>query len=101
MKIALTRIKAMDKRSPAAEPEVWFRTVMEEYGKFLRDTIARLCPKDLGVQFDDIEQEACLRLWRALQSERNISDMASYIYRIAVTATIDAVRRVKARREEQ
>ncbi len=91
----------MNKRLPAAELEQRFGAVMEQYGKVLRDAIARLCPKNLGIQFDDIEQEACLRLWRAFQSERNIADVASYIYRIAVTTTIDAVRRVKTRREEQ
>ncbi|HSE98306.1 MAG TPA: RNA polymerase sigma factor, partial [Blastocatellia bacterium] len=37
----------------------------------------------------------------AVQSERDLTDPASYIYRIAVTTTIDAVRRVMARREEQ
>ncbi len=42
-----------------------------------------------------------LRLWRALRDERNVDDLASYIHRIAVTATIDAIRRVTARREEQ
>ena len=34
-----------------------------------------------------------------MRSERNIADPASYLYRIAATATIDAVRRIKARRE--
>jgi RNA polymerase sigma-70 factor (ECF subfamily) len=52
------------------------------------------------VPWPGIEQEARIRLWRALQSEREITDLASYIYKIAVTATIDAVRRAKARREE-
>jgi len=41
-----------------------------------------------------------LRLWRALRDERNVEDPASYLYRIAVTTTIDAVRRVTARRED-
>lgn len=84
-----------------ADAERWFDTVVDEYGKLLRQAIVRSCPKDLGIQFDDIEQEARLRLWRALQSERPITDLASYIYKIAVTTTIDAVRRVKARHEEQ
>ena len=55
----------------------------------------------LGIQAADVEQEAMLRLWRALRDERNVDDLASYIHRIAVTATIDAIRRVAARREEQ
>ena len=79
--------------------ERW-RSLIDQYGRFLRGVIARLCPRNLGVQFDDIEQEARLRLWKALQSERKIEDAASYLYRIAATATIDAVRRVQARREE-
>jgi len=36
-----------------------------------------------------------------LESEREILDPASYLYRIAATATLDAVRRVKRKREEQ
>ena len=91
----------MKETFPDFELEARFNSVVEEYGSFLRSSIVRLCPKDLGLQFSDIEQEARLKLWRALQSEREIRDLASYLYRIAATTTIDAVRRVKARREEQ
>jgi len=75
--------------------------VLERYGSLLRGAIARACPKDLGLQFDDIEQEARVRIWRALQGETEIARPASYLYRVAVTATLDAVRRAVARREEQ
>jgi len=78
-----------------------FEEIVRHYGTFLRSVIARTCPRDLGLQISDIEQEACIRLWRAIQSERKFTDPASYIYRIAVTTTIDAVRRVIARREQQ
>lgn len=91
----------MKENSPDFELEARFNSVVEEYGSFLRTSIVRLCPNDLGIQFSDIEQDARLKLWRALQSEREIRDLASYLYRIAATTTIDAVRRVKARREEQ
>jgi len=83
------------------EAESRLNDILDEYGAFLRRTIAHLCPKDLGIHFSDIEQEARLRLWRALKSEREIRDPASYLYRIAMTATLDAVRRIKAKREEQ
>lgn len=82
---------------PGSSPE----EIVERYRKFLRDAISSVCPRDMGLQFDDIEQEACLRLLRAVTSEREIRDLASYAYRIAATTTIDAIRRVKARREEQ
>jgi len=83
------------------EDEKRFEEILERYSALLRSLIARHCPRDLGIQLGDVEQEARLRLWNALQREKNLNDPASYIYRIAVTTTIDAVRRVIARREEQ
>jgi len=84
--------------NPVPDP---LEEILERYGSLLRGVIARVCPRDLGLQFDDIEQEARLRLWRALRDETEIERPASYLYRIAVTATLDAVRRATARREEQ
>ena len=88
---------------PEKDPsiEAKFDRIIESYGKFLRRAIQRVCPKDLGIQFDDIEQEARLKLWTALKSEREIENMSSYLYRIAATTTIDAMRRVRTRREDQ
>src|SRR6185369_17507242 len=91
----------MVKRVPTVDLEERFNLVVEEFGVFLRRAIVRFCPRDKGLQFDDIEQEARLRLWRALQSEREVTNYASYLYRIAATATIDAMRRIQARHEEQ
>ena len=82
-----------------AADERW-RALIDQYGRYLRRIVTRLCPRNLGLNFDDVEQEARLRLWKALRDERKIDDPASYLYRIAATATIDAVRRVRARREE-
>lgn len=78
-----------------------FMALVSEYGHFLRQAIMRICPRDLGLQYDEIEQDARLRLWRALESEREIREPASYLYRIAATATLDAIRRVRRKREEQ
>ena len=91
----------MVKKSQTVEIEERFNLVVEEFGVLLRRAIVRFCPRDKGLQFDDIEQEARLRLWRALQCEREVTNYASYLYRIAATATIDALRRVQARHEEQ
>jgi RNA polymerase sigma-70 factor (ECF subfamily) len=78
-----------------------FNELIEEYGRFLRHIIIRVCPKDMGLQYDEIEQDVRVRLWHALESEREIRDPASYLYRIATTATLDAIRRVRRKREEQ
>src|SRR5256885_37454 len=73
--------------------------LLRAYGSFLRRAIRRVCPSALGVTVDEIEQDARIRLWHALQRERDIKDPASYLYSIAATAAIDAMRRVRARRE--
>jgi RNA polymerase sigma factor (sigma-70 family) len=82
-----------------AHVEQRLNELLDAYGSFLRKTIRRLCPTTLGVTAEEIEQDARIRLWHALHRERNITDPASYLYRIAATAAIDAVRRVRARRE--
>jgi RNA polymerase sigma-70 factor (ECF subfamily) len=88
-----------DEGSDATADERW-RALIEQYGRYLRRVVVRLCPRNLGLDFDDVEQEARLRLWKALRGERTVEDPASYLYRIAATATIDAIRRRRARREE-
>jgi len=47
----------MAERWPMVGAEARFNAVVDEYGKFLSNTIANLCPKDLGLQFNDIEAE--------------------------------------------
>jgi RNA polymerase sigma-70 factor (ECF subfamily) len=86
---------------PHRETEERFERLMERYAALLRSVVAQHCPRHLGVEATDIEQEARVRLWRALEREKELTDPASYIYRVAVTAAIDAVRRVVARREDQ
>jgi RNA polymerase sigma-70 factor (ECF subfamily) len=73
--------------------------LLKAYGAFLRAAIRRVCPATFGISVDEIEQDARIRLWHALRRERIITDPASYLYRIAATAAIDAMRRVRARRE--
>ena len=80
--------------------ETAFSVLLEEYGEVLRKAVARTCPHRLGLQVAEIEQDARIRLWQALRRDREISEPASYLQRIVATATIDAVRRVKGRREQ-
>jgi RNA polymerase sigma-70 factor (ECF subfamily) len=76
-----------------------FEQLLERYGRLLRAQIARHCSNRPGIDVAEVEQEARLRLWKAM-SEKDLRDPASYIYRVAVSATIDAVRKVIARRED-
>jgi hypothetical protein len=46
----------MREKSQLLEIEAEFNAILEKSGAFLRQTIARICPKDLGIRFGDIEQ---------------------------------------------
>jgi RNA polymerase sigma factor (sigma-70 family) len=74
--------------------------LLAEHGQRLRRNIARLCPRSLGIDPGDIEQEVGLRLWRILRNRTELERPASYLYRVVTSVTIDAVRRVRVRSEE-
>lgn len=65
----------MSERVSESTIEVQFNAILDEYGQFLHNAVLRLCPKDVGIQISDIEQEARIRLWRALETEREIKDL--------------------------
>jgi RNA polymerase sigma-70 factor (ECF subfamily) len=51
---------------------------------------------------DEVFQDVRIRLWRALQRRENPGDVpASYIYKTAMSAALDLIRRRRARREEE
>jgi RNA polymerase sigma-70 factor (ECF subfamily) len=86
--------------SAVKEHEERLTAILESYDACLRGAVARCCPRTLGLDTADIEQEARIRVWNALRREKEIANLPSYLYRVAATATIDAVRRLKARRED-
>jgi RNA polymerase sigma-70 factor (ECF subfamily) len=77
-----------------------FESVLAEFGALLRSLLRRSRPERYGIDLDDLEQEARIRLWKVLGRERKIDRPASYVYRVASSVMIDAVRRVRARRED-
>src|SRR5918998_4398754 len=75
--------------------------LLSRYGDLLRRTIAKVCPQTMGLSVEEIEQDARVRLWSALKGERDIVHPVSYVYKVAVSAALRAIRRAKARREDQ
>jgi len=54
-----------------------------------------------GADVDELFQEVRIRLWRALASGEKIAGTpASYVYRTAVSASVDLIRRRRARPED-
>ena len=76
------------------------RRLLEEHGTWLRRTVERKCPRHLGIDPAEVEQEVILRVWRALERETELRAPASFLYRVIATTLVDAVRRRRARPEE-
>lgn len=74
--------------------------LLDEYGHVIRRAIRRFAREGSGLDLDDIEQDARIRVWRALSKQPELGCPASYLYRVAVTASLDAWRRLRARHEE-
>ncbi len=97
----IARTKSESHEISRLENDHQLELVLERYGKVLRAAIARTVPRHMELDIEDIEQEARIRLWKALARQGPQQRLDSYIYRIGVTTAIDALRKVKARREEQ
>src|SRR5688572_12662708 len=68
----------------------------------LAGAIGRMCPAWLQAQRDDIVQAALLRVTAALDRGEGKADLnASYLWRVAYSATIDEIRKARARREAE
>jgi RNA polymerase sigma factor (sigma-70 family) len=94
---ALTRSSVSDKD---AAPDARLEALLQQYGALLRRTIVRVCPPELGLSCDDIEQEARISLWRVLRHETEIAFPVAYVRKVAVSAALRAIRLARARREE-
>ncbi len=66
----------------------------------LRALFQRHAAREPGLDVDELVQEARIRLWKALDGEKNIDSLASYLQKIVTSVFIDALRRRAARPED-
>jgi RNA polymerase sigma-70 factor, ECF subfamily len=75
-----------------------------ELRQVLERVVARVCPSWLSAQRDDVVQAAGMRVIQILDrlqagGEGNPSLSSSYLYKVAHSALVDEIRRVRRRRE--
>lgn len=76
------------------------RDDLEQLRKRLETAVDRVCPAWLAAQRDDIVQEAMLRVLKILDKrDAGASVNARYLWRVGYSATIDEIRRIRAKRE--
>jgi RNA polymerase sigma-70 factor (ECF subfamily) len=87
-----------DESAPAAKaPRA---TDLAEIRQKLTASVARVCPRWSADQREEILQGALVRLAERLEQDEEIEGFgASYLWRVAFTATVDEVRRRQRRRE--
>jgi RNA polymerase sigma-70 factor (ECF subfamily) len=66
----------------------------------LARAVARVCPSWLSAQSDDIVQAALMRVVEILGAREGDEGLnSSYLWKVAYTATVDEIRRLRRRRE--
>lgn len=76
------------------------KALLVQYEGAIRAQLLRLAPRLRAADIDDLTQEVRIRLWQVLKLEKNLQQPASYLKRVVLTATIDALRRAEVRGEK-
>src|SRR6201995_5236654 len=74
--------------------------LLREYGSKVRMLIERHGLGHYGIDAADIEQEVHIRLWKALERDRNAAFHTSYIQRTVLSTVVDAIRAASSRHTE-
>lgn len=74
--------------------------LLADYGAKVRQLIESHRLGQHGIDPADIEQEVRIRLWRALERDRNAAFHTSYIQRVVLSTVIDAIRAANSRPSE-
>jgi RNA polymerase sigma-70 factor, ECF subfamily len=84
------------------DPELRARLhrLLADYGAKVRHLIENHRLGQHGIDPADIEQEVRIRLWRALERDRNAAFHTSYIQRVVLSTVIDAIRAANSRPAE-
>jgi RNA polymerase sigma factor (sigma-70 family) len=74
--------------------------LLRDYGSKVRVLIERHGLGQHGIDAADIEQEVHIRLWKALERDRNAAFHTSYIQRTVLSTVVDAIRAASSRQAE-
>ena len=74
--------------------------LLADYGAKVRALIDSRGLSQYGIDPADIEQEVRIRLWKALERDRNAAFHTSYIQRVVLSTVIDAIRAANSRPSE-
>ncbi len=76
-----------------------FEEVINRFSVYIKILIQRYDLQKNGIDPDDILQEVKIKIWKVIDDEKNIKNLASYIRKIVDSSVIDLLRKLK--REER
>jgi RNA polymerase sigma factor (sigma-70 family) len=81
------------------ESQQEFSSLVDRHARVISSAIRRVCSRHHQSLIPDIEQDVRAALWKRLQSGKEIRHPVSYIYKVALTTALAAVRRYPAHAE--
>jgi RNA polymerase sigma-70 factor (ECF subfamily) len=70
-----------------------FASLVDQHARVIASAIRRVCSRRHRALIPDIEQEVRAALWKRLRSGKEIVHPVSYLYKVALTTALAAVRR--------
>ena len=70
-----------------------FTALVERHARVIASAIRRVCSRRHRALVPDVEQDVRAALWKRLQDGKPIEHPVSYLYKVAMTAALAAVRR--------
>ena len=76
-----------------------FSDLIDSHARLIASAIRRVCSRRHAALIPDIEQDVRAALWKRLRDGKEIAHPVSYIYKVAMTSALAAVRRFPAASE--
>ena len=71
-----------------------FEQLLQDHSRLMSAAIRRVCGRRYGGLIADVEQEVYLALWKRLDGGNEITYPVSYLYKMALTTALAAVRKI-------
>lgn len=71
------------------------KKIIDKFSSLIKYVILKNLHKTDRVDPDDIEQEVQIKIWRFLKKGKKVENLPSYIKRVAYTATVDELRKMR------
>jgi RNA polymerase sigma factor (sigma-70 family) len=86
-----------------ARPELHarFEAIVRQYERLIGHVVLRIAGRHADMVKDDVRQNVLIALWKQIEREQEIEQVASYIYKATVREAVRARRRETERRERQ